>query len=194
MDRTGPALAPPCAMKGTLMSDPLSSRAPAQRAPEQPPRQYLAFGLNRENYALEIRFVKEILPVQALTGVPLLPAFVRGVINLRGAVVPVCDLAVRFGQPPTPVAPRACFVILELPRPGGAVPLGILVDQVSEVLELSGSDLEPAPAFGDQRSAFIHGVGKVRGGFVILLDAPSILSAEEFARLDQVPRAEGPQP
>jgi purine-binding chemotaxis protein CheW len=113
-----------------------------------------------------------------------MPDFIRGVINLRGAVVPVIDLSVRFNRPPTDAGKRTCVVILEIQHEGDLLVLGAMVDNVSEVLEIAGSDIEPAPAFGSSlRSEFISGVGKVGGKFVILLDVNHVLSIDEMAAL-----------
>lgn len=147
-------------------------------------RQFLAFGLESETFAIEIRYVKEVIQYEPLTDVPLMPPFVRGVINLRGAAVPVLDLSVRFGRPASEVARRTCIVILEVPREGRAATLGVIVDQVNEVLELAQEDIEPAPSFRSElRSEFLSGVGKVGGRFVILLDVHHILSQEELTTL-----------
>lgn len=152
--------------------------------------QHLAFGLGGETFGMEIRFVKEVLQCEALTVVPLLPGCIRGVINLRGAVVPVVDLSVRFQRPPTEVTKRTCIVILEIPRAGATVVVGIIVDNVSEVLELAPSEIESARGLGaDARSEFIKGVGKVRNHFVILLDVHHLLSSGELAALAEVPES-----
>jgi purine-binding chemotaxis protein CheW len=148
--------------------------------------QYLAFSLGQETFAIDIRCIKEVIQHSNLTVVPLMPTFMRGVINLRGAVVPVIDLSIRFGHPTTEVAKRTCFVILELKQEHGCITIGIMVDHVSEVLDISASDIEPPPSFGtDLRSEFIQGVGKVNGRFVILLDVDHALSIEELAMLTQ---------
>ncbi|HWQ08781.1 MAG TPA: chemotaxis protein CheW [Holophaga sp.] len=145
---------------------------------------YLTFSLGRETFAMDIRFIKEIIQHSALTEVPLMPPFIRGVINLRGAVVPVVDLAVRFDRPPTEVGKKTCVVILEVQHGDAAFVLGTLVDNVSEVLEIASGDIEAAPAFGNSlRSEFIRGVGKVGGRFVILLDVGHVLSVDEMAEL-----------
>lgn len=146
--------------------------------------QYLAFRLGSETFAMDIRSIKEVIQYSSLTVVPLMPPFLRGVINLRGSVVPVIDLSVRFGHPSTEVAKRTCIVILELEQEGKNIALGIMVDHVSEVLEIAESEIEPAPAFGtDLRSDFLRGVGKVGGRFVILLDVNHVLSVDELAAL-----------
>lgn len=164
-------------------------------APVEIRTQFLAFGLGGEAFAMEIRFVKEVLQFEELTQVPLMPSFIRGIINLRGAVVPVIDLSIRFGRPASEISRRTCIVILELPQTAGLTALGIMVDSVSEVLELAASDIEPSPAFGsDIRAEFIQGVGKVGTRFVILLDVHHILSQEEFSALHREVPEEVQQP
>ncbi|HLO65973.1 MAG TPA: chemotaxis protein CheW [Holophaga sp.] len=159
-------------------------RAQVDRTQAEEKTQFLAFNLGGEAFAMEIRSIKEVIQYGELTQVPLMPEFIRGVINLRGAVVPVIDLSVRFGRPPTEVARRTCIVILEVPWQGGEVELGVVVDHVSEVLDIAVSEIEPAPAFGSAlRSEFIAGVGKVGGRFVILLDVAHVLSIDEMAAL-----------
>lgn len=146
--------------------------------------QYLAFSLGGETFAMDIRSIKEVIQHTTLTEVPLMPSFIRGVINLRGAVVPVIDLSIRFGRALTEVTRRTCTVILEVGSGEEPCVLGIMVDNVSEVLDIGERDIEPAPAFGSNvRSEFIAGVGKVNGKFVILLDVNRVLSVEEMAAL-----------
>jgi purine-binding chemotaxis protein CheW len=146
--------------------------------------QYLAFTLGKETFAMDIRFIKEIIQYGSLTEVPLMPPFIRGVINLRGSVVPVIDLSVRFGRNVTNITHRTCIVVLEVQSGEETVMLGAVVDHVNEVLELAASDIEAAPAFGsDLRSEFLSGVGKVGGRFVILLDVNNVLSIEELASM-----------
>ena len=146
--------------------------------------QYLAFSLGGETFAMDIRSIREVIQYSALTEVPLMPAFIRGVINLRGAVVPVIDLAIRFGRSLTEVTRRTCIVIVEVGASDDAAVLGVMVDNVSEVLDIGDQDIDPAPAFGSSlRSDFISGVGKVGGRFIILLDVNHVLSVEEMASL-----------
>jgi purine-binding chemotaxis protein CheW len=155
------------------------------RAVEIEPAQYLTFMLAQEQFAIGILGIKEIIEYQGVTEVPMMPACVRGVINLRGAVVPVVDLLARFGRPSSAVTKRTCVVIVEAAC--GAEErqvMGLLVDAVNEVLDISTADIEPPPAFGARvRSDFIHGVGKVRGKFVLLLDVDRALSIDEIASL-----------
>ena len=146
--------------------------------------QYLTFQLSGEMYAVGIHNVKEIIEYGSLTEIPMMPTFIRGVINLRGAVVPVIDLAARFGGAPSEQSRRTCIVIIELVTEDEHHDIGIVVDAVSEVLEVSGADIEPPPAFGAKiRADFIHGMGKIGGNFVIILDIQKVLSVEEIASL-----------
>jgi len=170
-------------MAGTMQVN-KRNRAGVEKARVEKKDQYLAFVLGGEAFAMDIRSVKEVIQYGSLTEVPLMPDFIRGVINLRGAVVPVIDLAVRFGRAPMEIARRTCIVILEVDTQNGLVELGVVVDNVSEVLEIGASDIEPAPAFGStMRSEFLAGVGKVGGKFVILLDVNHVLSIEEMGQL-----------
>ncbi len=146
--------------------------------------QYLTFTLGGEMYAVDTLSVKEIIEYGQVTAVPMMPPCIRGVINLRGAVVPVIDLKARFGGPPTEVTRRTCIVITELGGEDEQQVVGIVVDTVSEVLEIPAAEIEPPPAFGARiRVDFIRGMGKVKGGFVILLDLAAVLASDELARL-----------
>ena len=158
--------------------------AAATAAAASEPRQYLTFLLGGEMYAVGILNVKEILEFGQITEIPMMPAFIRGVINLRGSVVPVIDLAARFGGSSTTAGKRTCIVIVELDGDEGRQDIGILVDAVSEVLEIGAADIEPPPAFGARiRADFIDGMGKVAGRFVIILNIRRVLSTEEIALL-----------
>ena len=146
------------------------------------PAQYLTFMLAGEIFAIGILAVKEIIEYHGLTEVPMMPACVRGVINLRGAVVPVMDMLARFGRPPSPITKRSCIVIVEVEAGDEHQVIGVVVDAVNEVLDIAPADIEPAPAFGARiRSDFIQGMGKVKGKFVILLDPNCVLSIDEIA-------------
>ncbi len=148
------------------------------------PAQYLTFQLGGEMFAVGILNVKEIIEYGHLTEIPMMPAFIRGVINLRGAVVPVIDLAARFGGKTTEVSRRTCIVILEVADQDFRSDIGIMVDAVSEVLEIPASEIEPPPSFGAKiRADFIFGMGKVAGKFVIILNINSVLSVEEISRI-----------
>jgi purine-binding chemotaxis protein CheW len=135
------------------------------------PRQYLNFVLGENTYAIDILRIKEIIEYDKLTSVPMMPASVRGVINLRGAVVPVIDLAVSFDRPATRAGRRTCIVIIETAVEGGTQEIGVLVDAVNEVMDMNAADLEPPPAFGARiPSRCIAAMGRNAQGFIIVLD------------------------
>lgn len=152
--------------------------------------QYLTFTLGGELYALGILSSKEIIDYGNLTEVPMMPVFVRGVINLRGSVVPVVDLLARFGKGSTPVAKRTGIVIVETAsetEDGVSQDLGIIVDAVNEVVEIGEQDIEPPPSFGAGiRPDFINDMAKRNGRFVILLNVSKVLSVDEMAALSKV--------
>ncbi|GAB1458925.1 chemotaxis protein CheW [Thauera sp.] len=148
------------------------------------PQQYLTFSLGGEVFALGILNVKEIIEFGNVTEIPMMPAFIRGVINLRGAVVPVIDLSARFGGPASTVSRRTCIVIVELGEGEERQDLGVIVDAVNEVLEIPRSEIEPPPTFGAKiRADFIQGMGKVDGRFVIILNVDRVLSPQEITML-----------
>lgn len=154
-------------------------------------RQYLTFGLGGEQFAVGTLSVREIIEYGQLTGVPMMPPSIRGVINLRGAVVPVIDLGARFGGRQTEVGRRTCIVILEVEHGDEQQVIGVVVDAVHEVLEIAPADIEPPPAFGAHiRTDFILGMGKVGGRFVILLDVGRVLSVDELAAVSAVAKKE----
>lgn len=146
-------------------------------------RQYLVFSLYGEAFAIGIRCIKEIIEYGQVTEVPMMPDLVRGVINLRGMVVPVIDLAVRFGREQTAITRRTCIIILELEAEAGhGQVIGVVVDAVTEVLDIPAQDIEPPPSFGARiRSDFVEGMGKVGGKFIILLDVIHALSITDMA-------------
>ncbi|MBL6987659.1 MAG: purine-binding chemotaxis protein CheW [Methylobacter sp.] len=146
-------------------------------------QQYLTFMLNGETYAISILRIKEIIQYGQLTEVPRMPNFIRGVINLRGAVVPVIDLSARFGKPPTQVSRRNCIIIIETTIEEETHSVGVMVDAVNAVLEISDSEIEPPPTFGTNiRAEFIAGMGKINGKFVIILNIQQVLSMDEMAK------------
>ena len=173
---------------GQVVQSPGKSRAPvAAVAVDNAPQQYLTFTLGGEMFAVAILNVKEIIEYGSVTEIPMMPPFIRGVINLRGAVVPVIDLSCRFGGKSTSVARRTCIIIIELEQDEQKHDIGVMVDAVSEVLEIARSEIEPPPAFGAKiRTDFISGMGKVNGRFVIILDVGRVLSVEEISMLTQV--------
>ncbi len=153
-------------------------------AKQEQAQQYLTFSLGTEVYAIGILAIKEIIEYSSLTSVPMMPGYVRGVINLRGAVVPVLDLSVRFGKQASPTTKRTCIVIIEITTAGERQDVGVVVDAVDSVLDIPPDQIEPPPAFGARVSTdFIQGMGKVNGKFVILLDVNSVLAPEEAEML-----------
>lgn len=149
-------------------------------------QQYLTFRLGDETFALPILVTKEILEYPELTNVPLMAPCVRGVLNLRGAVVPVVDLAVRFGRPASVPTRRTCVVIIEIQSGDEWLDIGVVVDGVNQVIEIPRDQIEPPPNFGSKlRADFIKGMGKVDGNFVVVLDSAHVLSVEEISALGQ---------
>lgn len=164
----------------------LSGAAAAPAVAEQ--KQYLTFMLGGEMFSINILCIKEIIWYANLTEVPMMPECIRGVINLRGAVVPVMDLSARFGKPSTPVSKSTCIVILEIETQAESEhqSMGGVVDSVQAVLEIAASEIEPPPSFGAKiRTDFIEGIGKVNGKFVILLNVDRVLSNEEIGAMGQ---------
>lgn len=163
---------------------------------EEDEAQYLTFMLGGEMFAIGILGIKEIIEHGNLTNVPMMPVFVRGVINLRGAVVPVVDLSARFGRHTAAITRRSCIIIIETrSEDGEPQDVGLLVDAVSAVLEIPASEVEPAPSFGAKiRADFINGMAKVNGQFVIALNVDRVLSVDEMARLSEGVALESPAP
>lgn len=147
--------------------------------------QYLIFSLGGELFGVGSLCVREIIGYGNVTSVPMMPGFIRGVIDLRGAVVPVIDLNTRFGRGKTEVSQRTCIVILEIENDEGAQVLSIVVDAVIAVRQIDGASIEPAPNFGTRTKAdFIDGMAKVNGGFVMLLGLGKVMSTDEIATLN----------
>lgn len=147
-------------------------------------KQYLTFRIGNENYGLELSQTREIIEYSGITEVPLMPNFLRGVINLRGEVVPVIDLAVRLGRKPIEVQKRTCIIVVELQNSEQNHVLGLLADSVSEVIDMNDDNIEDAPSFGANiRADFIQGIAKRDDEFVVLLDANNALSIRELAHL-----------
>ena len=146
--------------------------------------QYLTFNLGDEVFAMDIRTVREIIQHAAMTIVPLMPPFVRGVINLRGAVVPVIDLQSRFGRARAQVGKKTCIVIFDASRDNEKMELGLMVDAVSEVIEIAPSQIELPPQFGSSiQRDYIKGLGKVDGKFIVILEPDRALNIDDMAQL-----------
>ncbi len=150
--------------------------------------QYLTFKLQDEVFGLAIGKVREVLDFTTITKVPQTPDYMRGVINLRGSVVPVVDLHLKFGLAQTEKTVNTCIIIVEINMEGDITVLGALADSVQEVIELEPEQIEPAPKIGTKlNTAFIKGMGKREEEFIILLDIDKVFSTDELA---QVQRAE----
>jgi len=157
---------------------------PDAKADQGPALQYLTFTLGDEVFAMDIRCVREIIQHGSMTMVPLMPDFVRGVINLRGSVVPVIDLQSRFGRARAQIGKKTCIIIFDSVSADEKVELGLLVDAVSEVIDIAQAHVEPAPQFGSTiRREFIHGMGKVGGEFIVILAPDRALDITEMAEL-----------
>lgn len=143
---------------------------------------YLTFKLGREEYGLELVRVREIIALMDITPVPLAPDYVRGVMNLRGRVIPVVDLRRKFGMQPTEDHDRKCIIVCDVQRNDQAIQMSILVDAVSEVLHISAADIEDAPSFSaGLETSFIRGIAKAKTGVKILLDIDIVLAAKALA-------------
>lgn len=146
--------------------------------------QYLTFVVAGERLAVPIEVVKEIIELPAITRVPMTPEAIRGVINLRGSVVPVIDLGARLGRSPIVPSRRSCIVLVEVQAAGEGQILGMLVDEVKNILEIGREDIKPPPSFGAAiRTDFIAAMGRVDEIFVIILDVDQLLSIQELAAL-----------
>ncbi|MBM4350478.1 MAG: purine-binding chemotaxis protein CheW [Deltaproteobacteria bacterium] len=147
---------------------------------------YLTFSLAGEEYGIGILKIKEIIGMMPITPVPRTPSYVKGVINLRGKVIPVMDLRLKFGMEEASYTERTCIIVVEIAGQGGSVLIGIVVDSVSEVLNIKATDIEETPTFGARLDTdYILGMAKMNGGVKILLDIDKVLSAEEVTFLDK---------
>jgi purine-binding chemotaxis protein CheW len=146
--------------------------------------QYLTFKLSDEVFALDVAKVREILEITNITKVPQTPDFMRGVINLRGSVVPVIDMRLKFGMSATEQTVNTCIIVVEINMDGDTTVLGALADSVQEVVEMEPENIEAAPHIGTKLNAdFIKGMGKVDSRFVMILDIDKVFSSDELADL-----------
>ncbi|MBI5562694.1 MAG: chemotaxis protein CheW [Deltaproteobacteria bacterium] len=152
--------------------------------------QYLTFKLEDEVFALDISKVREVLDFTTVTKVPRTPDFMRGVINLRGSVVPVVDMRLKFGMTKTEKTVNTCVIIVEISLDGERIVLGALADSVQEVIELEPAQIEPAPRIGTRlKTEFIKGMGRRDEHFIIILDIDRIFSSDELALVTDVKEA-----
>lgn len=148
-------------------------------------RQYLTFQLGEEVFALDVHKVREVLDYTTITRVPKTPEFLRGVINLRGGVVPVVDLRLSFGMPATEKTVNTCVIVVEVMIDSETTVIGALADSVEEVVDLEPESIQPPPRIGASvRTDFIQGMGTRESGFVMILDIDQVFSGEDIAAID----------
>lgn len=146
---------------------------------------YLVFHLGEEEFGIQVQKVREIMGVQDITQVPQTPPHVKGVINLRGKVIPVIDLRLKFDMPAREYTHRTCIIVVQVASSRGTIMMGIVVDGVVEVLNIAGTDVEDTPTFGKEvELAYVMGLAKLKGKVKILLDIDQVMTAGELARLD----------
>jgi purine-binding chemotaxis protein CheW len=151
---------------------------------------YLTFLLGREEFAIRVLKVREIMGIQDITAVPQTPQYVKGVINLRGKVIPVVDLRLKFCLPEKEYSQRTCIIVVQVQAGGVSLQTGIVVDEVSEVLNLAAGEIEDTPDFGEgATTAYLLGMAKVKGKVKILLDIDRVLSSQELHGLDALAQA-----
>jgi purine-binding chemotaxis protein CheW len=165
-----------------------SAKEPVAAAQADPRAgKYLTFQLANEEFGIRVLKVREIMGVQEITAVPQVPPHIKGVINLRGKVIPVVDLRLKFGVPAAEYTQRTCIIVTQVQGEASTVMMGIVVDGVSEVLTLSGQEIEDTPDFGDEIAAqYLLGMAKVKGKVKILLDIDKVLSAQELQKLNAI--------
>jgi purine-binding chemotaxis protein CheW len=166
---------------------PLEANGPKTVSADQISGKYLIFQLASEEFGIKVLKVREIMGVQEITSVPQTPSFVKGVINLRGKVIPVVDLRLKFGIPELEYTQRTCIIVVQAEKESGVVLMGIVVDGVVEVLNLAGSDIEDTPDFGNGADAsYLLGMAKVKGRVKILLDIDRVLAGHELVGVGTV--------
>ena len=164
-----------------------NSKAPGTEANAHLAGKYMAFRLSNEDYGLAILKVREIIGLMDITRVPCTDSFIRGVINLRGKVIPVIDLRMKFNMEPCQTTDQTVIIVVQYPTTRGEITMGVLVDQVEEVLSIGADKIEPPPSFGagNMNADFILGIGKVDKRVIFLLDIGRVLSGDEAERLVQ---------
>lgn len=148
---------------------------------------YLIFALGNEEYAIEILKVNQIIRLQLITAIPCTPSFVRGVINLRGMIIPIIDLRKKFSMCDHPDTERTCIVVIQLNINNSNINIGIVIDEVREVLEIASTDIEPPPEFGiDTNTEFITGIAKTGKSVKMILDISKVLTTSEIGALSEI--------
>jgi len=170
-----------------MQSTVLTTPEPAATRTDPRAGKYLTFGLGSEEFGIQVMRVREIMGVQEVTAVPHIPAYVKGVINLRGKVIPVVDLRQKFGMPEQAYTQRTCIVVVELEQDGARLLTGLIVDEVSEVVSLQGAEIEDAPDFGrGVATPYLLGMAKTKGKVKILLDINRVMTTQEVHGLSGV--------
>lgn len=165
-------------MQATVLESPAAAKSDTRAG------KYLTFGLGREEFAIQVMCVREIMGVQEITAVPQMPEYVKGVINLRGKVIPVVDLRLKFGMPAQEYTQRTCIIVVQIDQQGSRLLIGTVVDEVSEVLTLQSADIEDTPDFGrGVATPYLLGMAKVKGKVKILLDINKVMSEQEVQGL-----------
>lgn len=168
------------------LTAPAQSSSGSQKL-DQRAGKYLTFGLGNEEFAIQVLRLREIMCIQEITAVPQTPAYVKGVLNLRGKVIPVVDLRLKFGLPEIEYTPRTSIIVVQIESPAAKLMVGILVDGVSEVLTFEAADIEDTPDFGNGvETPYILGMAKIKNKVKILLDISRVFSAQEAQRLGSV--------
>jgi purine-binding chemotaxis protein CheW len=163
-------------METMAVNEPANLQKVDQRAGK-----YLTFGLGNEEFAIQVLRVREIMGVQQITAVPQTPGYVKGVINLRGKVIPVVDLRLKFGLPEIEYTQRTCIIVVQIESGSGKVQIGVIVDAVSEVLTLQSGEIENTPDFGSGvATPYLLGMAKIKGKVKILLDIDKVLAVEDM--------------
>ena len=144
---------------------------------------FLTFALGKEEYGVEIQYVTEIIGIQAITPIPNLPSYVKGIINLRGKIIPVMDVRLRFGKEPREYNDRTCVVVVDIRN----VAIGLIVDAVSEVLSIPDEEIVPPPEVNKAfQNRYIKGIGKTAGGVKLLLECERLIGEEETIQLGEI--------
>ncbi len=186
-DSSGHLQTPQVSIESQGLSGTKPQKQERTAAADQRTGKYLTFLLGREEFAIQVLKVREIMGIQDITAVPQTPSYIKGVINLRGKVIPVDDLRLKFCLPEVDYTQRTCIIVVQVQAGGATLHTGIIVDAVSEVLNLASGDIEDTPDFGDAGSSaasYLLGMAKVKGKVKILLDIDRVLSAHEVHGLE----------
>jgi purine-binding chemotaxis protein CheW len=166
---------------------PIAVHSSADRKTDPRAGKYLTFALGNEEFGIQVLHVKEIMGIQDITAVPGTPPHLKGVINLRGKIIPVVDLRLKFSFPDIPFTQTTCIVVVQVAQDGESALIGLIVDGVSEVLNLSGADIEDAPDFGEGvDTPFVLGIAKFKGSVKILLKIEDVLTLQELRGLAEL--------